>query len=408
MTNAATDSSRFISWVHFGDLHIRAAADENYETLLELIEHANGHLAGSVDFAFLPGDNADDGTTTQYRLVRKALDRLQLPAEAIAGDHDALSGDLNSFQQYLEPDLYRARDLQGYRLLFLNALDGKTPKSFDIGTQQLEWLRGQLSDARIRAIQPVVFLHLYPSELETRADELIDLLRAYGVLLVEMGHTHYNELANDGHIVYAATRSTGQIEEGPPGFSITTLDHGVVSWKFKEIGPWPFVMITSPSDEKLITDPENRGHIARGVVSIRAGVWNQTPVERVMCQIDDEAPRNMQSLGDGCGWVLAWDSSEAANGTHQIRVCAYDNTGHEAEDTISTWVCQAGLYQFPRRNPVDLANSIGAYPSKGILGTQLGPNKNGTKVPWPSWRTRPSMFPVAEDALREHSLSGRQ
>jgi hypothetical protein len=68
-------------------------------------------------------------------------------------------------------------------------------------------------------MQPVVFLHLYPSELETRADELSGLLREHGVLLVEMGHTHYNELANDGHIIYTATRSTGQIEEGPPGFS---------------------------------------------------------------------------------------------------------------------------------------------------------------------------------------------
>jgi hypothetical protein len=181
-----------------------------------------------------------------------------------------------------------------------------------------------------------------------------------------------------------------------------------VSWKFKEIGPWPFVVITSPSDEKLITDPENRGHIARGVVPIRARVWNQQPVEWVTCQVDDGPQRHMRPQRDGSGWVLPWDSSEAANGTHQIRVCACDSAGHEGEDTITTWVCQAGLYQFPKRNPVDLANSIGAYPSKGIVGTQLGPNKNGTKGPWPSWRCRPSRAPVAEDTLREHSLSGRQ
>ena len=44
------------------------------------------------------------------------------------------------------------------------------------------------------------------------------------VALVDMGHTHYNELANDGRTIFAATRSTGQIEEGPVGYSIATID----------------------------------------------------------------------------------------------------------------------------------------------------------------------------------------
>jgi Icc protein len=47
-----------------------------------------------------------------------------------------------------------------------------------------------------------------------------------------MGHTHYNELANDGRTLYTATRSTGQIEEGPVGFSVTNIDGDVISWKF--------------------------------------------------------------------------------------------------------------------------------------------------------------------------------
>jgi hypothetical protein len=31
----------------------------------------------------------------------------------------------------------------------------------------------------------------------------------------------------------SATRSTGEIEEGPVGFSVTNLDHDVVSWRFQ-------------------------------------------------------------------------------------------------------------------------------------------------------------------------------
>ncbi len=51
----------FVSWVHSGDLHITHAGSENYLDLLDLIDEVNGHLAGEIDFAFLPGDNADDG-----------------------------------------------------------------------------------------------------------------------------------------------------------------------------------------------------------------------------------------------------------------------------------------------------------------------------------------------------------
>lgn len=55
---------------------------------LELIEEVNDRLAGEVDFAFLSGDNADDGSEAQYETVRAALDRLRLPVHSIAGDHD--------------------------------------------------------------------------------------------------------------------------------------------------------------------------------------------------------------------------------------------------------------------------------------------------------------------------------
>lgn len=34
----------------------------NYLDFVGLIQEANNNLASGVDFAFLPGDNADDGT----------------------------------------------------------------------------------------------------------------------------------------------------------------------------------------------------------------------------------------------------------------------------------------------------------------------------------------------------------
>ena len=56
-----------------------------------------------------------------------------------------------------------------------------------------------------------------------------------------MGHTHYNELSNDGHTLYTATRSTGTDRRGATvGFSVTNLDNGiVVSWRFIRARPAP-------------------------------------------------------------------------------------------------------------------------------------------------------------------------
>ena len=54
-----------------------------------------------------------------------------------------------------------------------------------------------------------------------------------------------------------------------------------------------------------------------------------------------------------------------------------DSSGAFAEDVITALSNQSGRYIPPSRFHGDDVNSIGAYPEKGILGTQLGPNKNG-------------------------------
>ena len=383
MTNSPAVSNNTLSWVHFGDLHIHEAYEENHLDFLELIEDVNDHLIGKIDFAFLPGDNADDGLEAQYQLVRGALDRLKLPVHSITGDHDRKSGTLDPFRQYLEPDLYRSIHLKGFRLLFLNAMDGPTAKDFDLGSEQIHWLGEQLVGSRSGGLRPLVFTHLYPSELLTQAGAFGDLIRQFEVELVEMGHTHYNELANDGRTIYAATRSTGQIEEGPPGFSLTTIDGDVVSWRFKERGPWPFVMITSPADERLITRPESANHVVRGVVPIRAKIWGDVS-GCATCSIDNAPEQPMELVGDL--WQMQWDSSGVPDGQHRIRVRTKASQGEY--DEIEVMVSQNGQYTSPPRSPIDYENAIGSYPVKGILGTELGPNEKGSKGPWPSWRSK--------------------
>ena len=200
-----------------------------------------------------------------------------------------------------------------------------------------------------------------------------------GVLLVEMGHTHYNELANDGRTIYAATRSTGQVEEGPAGFSVTTLDDGVVSWKFKPMGEWPLVMVTSPADRRLIIDPASAAQVVRGPIEVRARVWGEAVIEVEL----GAAP--MKALGNRI-WTALWNAGEYADGLHELTVTAKTAGGHSGSDTIQVLVSKAGKYDAPVRSDVDFENAFGAWPEKHILGTHLGPNENGHG--WPPRRER--------------------
>jgi 3',5'-cyclic AMP phosphodiesterase CpdA len=307
-TQAPQHSNPILSWVHYGDLHLTRPDEQNDVDFQALVHHANANLNGQIDFAVLPGDNAEDGTEQQFALVRRTIDKLEMPLEILPGDHDAKSGSLDLYQQWLEPELWRARSVGGYRCVFLNARDNGKPKGFGFGSDQLDWLAAEL-DTADRAGEPaVLFMHTYPSELGECASKVQALMRQHRVLMVDMGHTHYNEIANDGRTIYAATRSTGQIEEGPVGFSIANIDGGVVSWKFVPLGEWPLVMVTTPADHDFIIDPTRPDQVVRGMVEVRAKAWDAQGVVSATCRIDDEPWRPMWPIGTNAMWSCAWNS----------------------------------------------------------------------------------------------------
>jgi Icc protein len=252
-------------------------------------------------------------------------------------------------------------------------------KGFGVGSDQMEWLARELQAVDASDQWPVLFVHAYPSELGDSAATAQALIRKHRVIMVDMGHTHYNEIANDGRTIYAATRSTGQIEEGPVGFSIANLDDGVVSWKFKPLGGWPFVVITSPADQAFIIDPDQPNQLVRGVTEVRAKIWDALGTVSALCRVDDGPWQPMRRVGTSAVWGCAWDTSEWPDGVHQISVRAKAADGRNASDTISVLTSQSGRYEMRSYRPGDDANAIGVYPEKGILGTQLGPNKNGRK-----------------------------
>jgi 3',5'-cyclic AMP phosphodiesterase CpdA len=380
-----SDTAGVVSWAHIGDLHITTAAEQGYTDFQTLVKQANEFLSGSVNFVFLPGDNANEGTEEEYLLIKRVTDRLHIPLFAVPGDHDVESGNLDLFTKYMSPVPYQSFALGRYRMIFLDALDAPAEDrlGFGIGEKQMAWLKGELKTAPANGQRPVLFQHCFPDGTGASRQELLNLIKENHVLLAEVGHTHYNAVSNDGQTIYAATRSTSQVAEGPVGFSITNLDNNVVSWKFKPIGDWPFVMITSPADKRFITNPDDNNQVIRGIIEIHAKVWGGETITSATYQIDQATPKAL-SQGAGPLWTAKWDSTEVDSGDHILTVAIHikegkTKEGRTAEDRASITVNQKGAYVSAARMTGADGNSIGIDPARGLLGTTQGP---GGKPPW--------------------------
>ena len=209
---------------------------QNELDLGHLVDTINAIYArGGVSFVYLPGDIADDGSAAAYRIVRSHLDRLAIPWCGVVGDHDVHEKSFQNFTTFIAGQLTSAFTVGPYRFLRLNAFSEPRPDSFVVDAAQLTWVEDELRTCAQQGMRAVLLLHCYPSDLKQGGAALEELIRRYSVLLVDMGHTHYNELSNDGRTLYSATRSTGQIEEGPVGFSVVSLDGDAVSWHFVEL-----------------------------------------------------------------------------------------------------------------------------------------------------------------------------
>ena len=359
-----------LAWLHIGDLHLTTAGEPNHRDLQRIVALANALPQGALDFAFLPGDCAEDGPPAQFQLVRDTLS-LHLPLHITPGDHDFKQRPLAGFYATLGiPPLPYAITLQHTRCLFLDLVSaGAGGPDFRLGDAQLDWAEREADAAAGQAV--ALFMHTYPADLRAGRDRLLRLLARPNVLCVDMGHTHYNELANDGSTVFMATRSTGQVEEGPPGFSIAAIDAGGISWRFKPCTqPWPFTLITHPTDRRLAirADPA-----ASRQSTVRAKIVGDAPVRTVELQADDGPWSPMTPVS---GATLLWEAP-CAGPASTLRVRARDAQGREDTDQIEL----AGPDWVPTPRAADGSDRdrLEAWPEKGLLGTQLGPNRRGRK-----------------------------
>jgi len=367
-----------LAFAHIGDLHLTRASERSFIDLLAIAAEIETECAAALDFVVLPGDNADNGRPEQYRLAATALDRLSPPAHAIPGDHDMEPGSLAAFHVELAPDaLPKSLRIKNCRCLFLDASGrGAGGPDFRLGEAQFAWLEDELSQARAAYEEVVIFCHVYPADLkgDGETERLNRLLGEHRVALFDMGHTHYNEIANEDGTIFAATRSTGQIEEGPVGYSLITLDEGVVSWRFKPLDdPFPFVMITSPADFRLIRKAEQTLS-PNAEFEARAIVFGREKVDQVACGFEGQPGTVMQRQGDEPLWTARIRAPDPPSASLTVRALCNGRWGQHVV------IPALGRYERPpvSRSGSDAA-AIGAWPENGIFGTQLGPNRNGRR-----------------------------
>ena len=369
-------------YAHIGDLHLTRAHEDNHRDLAAIVEAIGRDLGDGLDFVYLPGDNADNGTREQYKLVADAIARLPMPVHVITGDHDMEPGSLDNFYEGLGvPRLPKAIDAGGIRCLFLDMCGpGSGGPDFRLGAAQTEWLADELAQATAQGTRCAIFMHTYPADLrgDGETGAINAAIAAREVLLVDMGHTHYNELANDGRTIYAATRSTGQIEEGPVGYAIVAIDRRAVSWRFRTLDDkGPIVLVTAPVDRRLANDPDDPDHLPGTVCEVRAQVISSRRIVSCACGIDDGPDVAMRETGPG-RWVATLKLPDHTTiGATTIGVEAKDDAGWIGVESIE--VARPADLERVRHGDGSDADHVGAWEARHVFGTQLGPNRNGRK-----------------------------
>jgi 3',5'-cyclic-AMP phosphodiesterase len=138
------------------------------------------------------------------------------------------------------------------------------------------------------------------------------------------------------------------------------------------------VMITSPGDERLLTNAEIKSRTVAKKIAVRVKAWGDKQLLRGYAEIADQRV-DLEQIVESAVWQANVDIDRLPDGISQLTVHFEDEDGKSAHDTIRFINPASGEWKPASRNPGDSENTIGAWPEHGILGTQLGPNKNGRK-----------------------------
>lgn len=148
----------------------------------------------------------------------------------------------------------------------------------------------------------------------------------------------------------------------------------ILSWRFKSLGEWPFVMIISPVDERLLTNTEAAPQTVIEKMAVRVKAWSDKQWFRGDAEIGDQKI-HLEQIGKSAVWQASVDIGRLPDGINPFAALLEDEAGKSARDTVRPLINPSSRHWKPAsRSSRDSENAIGAWPERE---TQLGPNKNG-------------------------------
>ncbi len=333
-----------------GDLHLTEPDLENVRVAHWMVGEVNGLIR--PDFVQFIGDNVQDASEAQFRLFDDIRGRLEVPHFAMIGDHDVKDDPLaTGFRRHIgEP--YGTTSLHGFRFIRLNTQESRP---VGLSAAQIGWFRGEVDSALAEGERVVLFQHNYPYQVwedfdGPGIDEWRAIVQTRRVEAIVCGHTHYWQVANDGRNVAIATRSIGDPEGGPPGYTLLYLRGDDLAATYRSVEDrGPVILVTHPRERLLATGPQR---IVRGSDRVVVRTWSDPRVWAVRYRIDEGVWADLESSGDG-NWSGPLPGDRLAKGEHILEVVAVASDDTEGSQRLGFMVDSTGRFTaVPEARPV--------------------------------------------------------
>jgi Icc protein len=339
-----------------GDLHLTEPDLDNVQVASWVVDQVNDCIR--PDFVQFIGDNVQDATEAQFRLFDQLRGCLKVPYYALVGDHDVKDDPLAKGFRSRVGDPYGTLALHGFSFIRLNTQESRP---VGLSAEQIDWFRGEIDSALATGRKVVIFQHNYPYQIwEDFAGPGIDDWRAIvqtrRVEAIVCGHTHYWQVANDGRNVAIATRSIGDPEGGPPGYTLLHLQGDDLAVAYRSIEDrGPLVLVTHPRERLLATGPR---HIVSGRDRVVVRTWSDSPVVSVRYRLYEGVWTDLDPSGDGY-WSGPLPGDRLAKGEHILEAVAVASDGTEGTQRIRFMVDPTGRYTaVPEARPIVTATAF--------------------------------------------------
>lgn len=204
---------------HFSDIHAGSKKHFREENLQQIIQEIN---SGDFDLAIFTGDATNEGQRHEYEIAAEKLDEINVPLVSIPGNHDARSGGIKLFEEYIgeQNGVYECGEAV---VIYVNSAIGDSNDG-RVGRVKFNMLKKALNEYSDKPIKILaIHHHILPIPMSGRernilanAGDLLDLIQKADVDLVVSGHRHYPNVYEVENTVFinAGTASSEKTRYG--------------------------------------------------------------------------------------------------------------------------------------------------------------------------------------------------